>query len=158
MEDEYLETRIEPLKTDKPANHPRRPNSVVMADEEEREVMKTEASSCSCNCQRPIASIRCEAWCGFTLLGRLSLPCPVHTGHRHLMDHQPTCPDCGQRLGKLLSRNEVQSDLPSIIFNSQTILFEFNWKIKNLTFVCCHCHYLYKVDRCREIQPARRSQ
>ena len=94
--------------------------------EEEREVMKTEASSCSCNCQRPIASIRCEAWCGFILLGRLSLPCPVHTGHRHLMDHQPTCPDCGQRLGKLLSRNKVQSNLPSIIFNSQTILFEFN--------------------------------
>ena len=117
-EDVEDEPEIEPLETGKPgkpANCPRRADSVDIPETgDEEEVMKDEASSCqSCNCQRPIASIRCSAQCSFTLLGRLSLLCPAHPGRLHLMDHQPDCPDCGQRLGKLLSFNKVLSNLPS---------------------------------------------
>ena len=66
----------------------------------------------------PKFSIRCEVHCGFTHNGRLSVSCPAHRGyqHQHLMDLEPVCSDYGYRLGKFLSCNTVQSNLPPIIF------------------------------------------
>ena len=127
VEDEHLETNIDPAETGESAN-PDDVATIVVGDKPE--LMKTEVGS-SCCCERPIAVIRCEAECGFTLRGRLSLPCPAHPGRRHLMDHQPVCPHCGQRLGKLLSLNELTANLLAIIFYGQNLLIDgadFQWK------------------------------
>jgi len=59
---------------------------------------RTEAEVSDCNCQRPAVSISCDGGCGFTFRGRLCVPCPAHPGHRHLMDHNSDCPQCGKLL------------------------------------------------------------
>ena len=127
MEDEHLETDIDPAET----GESRSPDYVATIEIGDKpELMKTEAGSSCCNCERPLAQIRCEVECGFTLRGRLSLPCPAHPGRRHLMDHQPVCPHCGQRLGKLLSLNEVTANLLAIFFYGQNLLIDgadFQW-------------------------------
>ena len=77
----------------------------------------------------PKFSIRCEVHCGFTHNGQLSVTCPAHRGyqHQHLMDLEPVCSDYGYRLGKLLSCNIIQSNLPSIIFYIQNFEIKFKW-------------------------------
>ena len=113
VEDEHLEREIEPLKAS------RRPNSVVIPEVGAQPDLLEPDEAPGCNCERPLASLRCEGRCGLTLRGRLSLPCPAHPGRRHLMDHQPVCPQCGQLLGKLLSHKKVQSNLHSTFFYFQ---------------------------------------
>ena len=130
-EDENLGTKIDPAETGRSANWS--PDPVVITEVGDKpELMKSQTG---CNCERPIAQIRCEAECGFTLRGRLSIPCPAHPGHRHLMDHQPVCPHCGQRLGKLLSLNKVKANLLAIIFYGLNLLIDgadFQWNLKIL--------------------------
>lgn len=113
VEDEHLETNIDPAETGESAN-PDDVATIVVGDKPE--LMKTEVGS-SCCCERPIAVIRCEAECGFTLRGRLSLPCPAHPGRRHLMDHQPVCPHCGQRLVETQNFNSTED-----IDNNNTVI------------------------------------